>query len=139
MLETGTNVEDAYQRNWKEFEAGFWEAEISVGRIRYPRSAILLNHWLIARTGEEVVARQVFNLFKGFADDAGLPMPNLLQQVHEAAGVYRRFITVASTHTGLSIGSGYSAIGPVYSKAKSLSHSCSVSSILRDHPFRTPS
>src|SRR5262245_20846809 len=60
LLEAGTNVEDAYQSNWKEFEAGFWEAEISVGRIKYPRSAIFLNHWLIARTGEEVVARQVF-------------------------------------------------------------------------------
>jgi Protein of unknown function DUF262 len=60
LLETGTNVEDAYQRNWKEFETGFWETEISVGRLRYPRSAIFLNHWLIARTGEEVVAREVF-------------------------------------------------------------------------------
>lgn len=53
LLETGTNVEDAYQNNWKDFEAGFWETEISVGRLRYPRSAIFLNPWLIARTGEE--------------------------------------------------------------------------------------
>src|SRR5262249_41625004 len=101
LLEAGTNVEDAYQSNWKEFEAGFWEAEISVGRIRYPRSAIFLNHWLIGRTGEEVVARQGIYRFKGFADhDGGLPMAKLLQQVHDAAGVYRRFITVASTPTG---------------------------------------
>jgi hypothetical protein len=77
------------------------EAEISVGRIRYPRSAIFLNHWLIARTGEEVVARQVSNRCKAFADhDSRLPMPKLLQQVHVAAGVYRRFITIASTNTG---------------------------------------
>ena len=34
LLETGTNVEDAYQRNWKDFETGFWETEISVGRLR---------------------------------------------------------------------------------------------------------
>jgi len=63
LLETGTNVEDAYQRNWKEFETGFWETEISVGRLRYPRSSIFLNHWLIARTGEEVVTREVFDRF----------------------------------------------------------------------------
>jgi hypothetical protein len=101
LLETGADVEDAYQSNWKEFEAGFWEAEISVGRFRYPRSAIFLNHWLIARTGEEVVAREVFHRFKQFADhEAGLPMPKLLEQLHAAASAYRRFITVSSTHTG---------------------------------------
>ena len=37
LLETGTNVEEAYQRNWKEFETGFWKLEINVGRLRYPR------------------------------------------------------------------------------------------------------
>jgi hypothetical protein len=38
LLETGSNVEDVYQRNWKEFETGFWETEVSFGRLRYPRS-----------------------------------------------------------------------------------------------------
>jgi Protein of unknown function (DUF1524)/Protein of unknown function DUF262/Restriction Enzyme Adenine Methylase Associated len=100
LLETGANVEDAYQNNWKEFETGFWETEISVGRLRYPRSAIFLNHWLIARTGEEVVAREVFDRFKRYTgDEVGLPMAKVLQQVHAAAGVYRR-LTVASTQTG---------------------------------------
>jgi hypothetical protein len=100
LLETGTNVEDAYQNNWKEFETGFWETEISVGRLRYPRSAIFLNHWLIARTGEEVVAREVFDRFKRYAaDEVGLPMAKVLQQIHAAAGVYREF-TIASTQTG---------------------------------------
>ena len=61
-----TDVEQAYQQHWKDFETGFWEAEVSVGRLRYPRSAIFLNHWLIARTGEEVVAREVFDRFKRY-------------------------------------------------------------------------
>jgi hypothetical protein len=101
LLETGTNVENAYQRNWKEFETGFWEIEVSVGRLRYPRSAIFFNHWLVARTGEEVVAREVFDRFKRFADhEAGLPMTNLLEQIHATAGVYKHFITIASLHTG---------------------------------------
>ena len=101
MLESGTNVEDAYQRNWKEFETGFWELEINVGRLRYPRSAIFLNHWLIARTSEEVVAREIFNHFETYADDdAALPMTTLLQQVHTAAGIYRNFINAASLTTG---------------------------------------
>jgi hypothetical protein len=101
LLEAGTNVEDAYQSKWKEFEAGFWEAEISVGRLRYPRSSIFLNHWLIARTGEEVVAREVFDRFKRFADhESKLPMADLLDQIHVAASIYRSFATIASTYTG---------------------------------------
>jgi hypothetical protein len=101
LLETGANVEDADQQNWKEFETGFWETEVSVGRLRYPRSSIFLNHWLIARTGENVVAREVFDEFKRFADhDSRLSMPRLIEQVHNASNVYRQFITGASTLTG---------------------------------------
>jgi hypothetical protein len=103
LLETGTNVEDSYQKNWKEFETGFWETEVSVGRLRSPRSAIFFNHWLVARTGEEVLAREVFNRFKRFVDheaEAGVPMSHLLQQVHAAATVYRNFITSASMQIG---------------------------------------
>lgn len=101
LLESGANVEETYQHYWKEFETGFWESEISVGRFRYPRSSIFLNHWLIARTGEEVVAREVFDRFKRFAShDAGLTMGNIIIQVYEASRVYRQFITAASTLTG---------------------------------------
>jgi hypothetical protein len=101
LLESHADVEDAYQRNWKDFETGFWETEVSVGRVRHPRSSIFLNHWLVARTGEDIVAREVFSRFKAFADfNAGLPMTELLKQVHDAAGVYREFVTTASTYTG---------------------------------------
>lgn len=101
LLEDGANVEETYQNYWKEFETGFWESEISVGRLRYPRSSIFLNHWLIARTGEEVVAREVFDRFKRFSShDAGLPMSKIIVQVHEASRVYHQFITAAATLTG---------------------------------------
>lgn len=101
LLEAGADVERAYQRDWQDFETGFWETEISVGRVKEPRSSIFLNHWLIARTGEEIVAREVFTRFKSFASfDAGLPMEALLEQVQRAATVYRRFVTSASTLAG---------------------------------------
>jgi hypothetical protein len=63
LLESGADVEAAYEQQWKDFETGFWEKEITVARVRYPRSSIFLNHWLVARTGEEVVAREVFTRF----------------------------------------------------------------------------
>lgn len=97
LLESGANVEDAYQKYWKDFETGFWEAEVSVGRFRYPRSSVFLNHWLVAQTGEEVVAREVFDRFKRFADhDANLPMQELLKNIHSAAATYRAFIEAAA-------------------------------------------
>jgi hypothetical protein len=102
LLEKGTDVEKAYESYWKEFESGFWETEISVGRLRYPRSAIFLNHWLIANTGEEILAREVFERFKRFATDATVPMNLLLKEIHAAAGIYRRFISEAATAGSLN-------------------------------------
>lgn len=101
LLESGADVEAVYERRWRDFETAFWEAEIGVGRIRHPRSSIFLNHWLIARTGEEVLAREVFSRFKHFADhDIGVPILHLVEQIHKASLVYREFVTSASTHTG---------------------------------------
>ena len=139
LMEAGTNVEDAYQRNWKEFETGFWETEISVGRLRYPRSSIFLNHWLIARTGEEVVAREVFDRFKRFADhDARLPMTRLIVQFTTRHASTASSSPAHQRTPGLSTGSGSSAIALVCSRAKSSNRSCSACSIPKSRQFRTP-
>ena len=61
LTESGVNVEAAYEQYWKKFETGFWETEISAGRVRHQRSSMFLNHWLIAKTGEEILAREVFH------------------------------------------------------------------------------
>jgi hypothetical protein len=101
LLDRGTDVEVAYRDYWRDFETGFWEAEVSVGRVRYPRSSIFLNHWLIARTGEEVVAREVFERFKRFADhDSGVPMTKLVVKIHDASKTYRAFVESASIQRG---------------------------------------
>lgn len=93
LLESGADVEAAYEQYWKDFEGAFWESEISVGRLRFPRSSIFLNHWLIARTGEDVVTREVFARFKTYADfDAGVVMTELLEQIDRAAHLYRSFV-----------------------------------------------
>lgn len=93
LMEQGVDVEAAYEKHWKEFETGFWETEVSFGRLRYSRSSIFLNHWLIARTGEEIVAREVFGRFKDYADhEAGVSMAELVEQITRASRVYRRFV-----------------------------------------------
>ncbi len=100
LLESGTDVEKAYECHWRDFESAFWESEISVGRLRYPRSSIFLNHWLIARTAEEVVAREVFTRFKRYAIDSTQPMHLLLSQVDQSARLYRKFVQGGSQQSG---------------------------------------
>lgn len=99
LLEQGVDVEAAYDQYWKEFETGFWEVEVTFGRLRYSRSSIFLNHWLIACTGEEIVAREVFARFKRFADfDVQLPMLDLVKRIARASAVYRQFIEGVAAH-----------------------------------------
>lgn len=93
LMEEGVDVETTYVQHWKHFETGFWESEVNFGRLRYSRSSIFLNHWLIAKTGEEIVAREVFARFKHYADfEAHLPMSALVEQIARTSEVYRRFV-----------------------------------------------
>lgn len=102
LLESGADVEDAYEHYWKQFETAFWETQISAGRLRLPRSSIFLNHWLVTRTGEEVLAREVFQEFKNYANrEDGPPMLALLEEVNRAAHVYQSFVQSAADPGGL--------------------------------------
>ena len=97
LVESGADVEAAYEKYWREFETAFWETEVGAGRIRYSRSSLFLNHWLIARTGEEIVAREVFSRFKQYVDDdAGRSMVVLVAEIAAASKVYRNFVESAS-------------------------------------------
>ncbi len=101
LLEQEADVEQAYEKYWAQFETAFWEEEVNVGRVRYPRSSVFLNHWLVARTGEEVVAREVFSRFKAYADfQSGHPMLDLLKEIHRAAATYRQFTEAADKLDG---------------------------------------
>ena len=101
LLEQGADVEKAYSKYWEQFETAFWEEEVNVGRMKHQRSSVFLNHWLIAKTGEEVLAREVFSGFKTYADfHAGRPMIELLEEIHRAASVYRDFTLKAENLDG---------------------------------------
>jgi hypothetical protein len=101
LLDAGADVEKVYNDRWREFETGFWESEVSVGRLRYPRSALFMNHWLVARTGEDIVAREVFERFKRFCDhDSKLSMPALITEVHKASKVYATFVSASKPSPG---------------------------------------
>ena len=89
LLEQGTDVENAYDTHWKMFESSFWEEEVSYGRVKYQRSSLFINHWLVAKTGEDVLAREVFSRFKSYADfESKKTMLELLEQICTSAKVY---------------------------------------------------
>ena len=101
LTESGVGVEAAYEQYWQEFETGFWETEIRAGRLRHQRSSVFLSHWLIAKTGEEILAREVFHRFKTYADfDSGISMMELLGQLRRAGHAYRDFVSAAGQFTG---------------------------------------
>jgi hypothetical protein len=101
LTEAGVHVEMAYEQHWREFESGFWETEVNAGRLRYQRSSMFLNQWLIARTGEEILAREVFRRFKAYADfDSGISISELLLQLHRAGQSYHAFVSAAGQLTG---------------------------------------
>jgi hypothetical protein len=101
LTETEVNVQEAYEQSWKEFESGFWETEIRAGRLRLQRSSMFLNQWLIAKTGEEILAREVFHRFKRYADfDSGISIGMLLQQIHSAGQMYQGYVNAAARQTG---------------------------------------
>lgn len=101
LLEQGADVEAAYAKYWAQFETAFWEEEVNVGRVKHQRSSVFLNHWLIAQTGEEVVAREVFSRFKTYADfQAGRSMVEVLEAISRAAAIYRDFTEKAEILDG---------------------------------------
>jgi hypothetical protein len=99
LLEEGTDVEKAYDKHWKMFESSFWEEEVSYGRVNYQRSSLFINHWLVTKTGEDVLAREVFSRFKSYADfESKKSMLELLEQICNSAGVYASIYALGYEH-----------------------------------------
>ncbi len=78
----------AYTEDWP-FDTTFWETEISVGRYNVSRSAVFLNQWLTAITGEEVSPNSTFVRFKSFVEhETDQAMGDLLPRIKEQAEQY---------------------------------------------------
>jgi hypothetical protein len=92
LEDEGENTENAYERYWSRFETAFWEVVIVAGRLKQPRTAVFLNQFLIARTGDVVTAEQVFYKFKEYLESSGLTTMQLLRQVHEVAEIYETHV-----------------------------------------------
>lgn len=87
----GADTEEMYKKFWSQFETGFWEKSVSIGRVPAPRISLFLSHWVIARTGREVPIQEVFRKFKLFADaqSTQTKMPEMLSEIDASALRYR--------------------------------------------------
>lgn len=93
LEDDGADSEKAYEKYWKRFETTFWETEIASGRLKHPRTAVFLNQFLIARTGDVVNASEVFYKFKEYAVACGLSTIDLLKSMHDIAKIYETHVS----------------------------------------------
>lgn len=93
LEDEGADSDSAYEKYWKRFETAFWETEIASGRLKQPRTAVFLNQFLIARTGDVVTASEVFSKFKDYASNCGVQTVELLKAMHDLAEVYELHVS----------------------------------------------
>ena len=93
LEDEGADSDSAYEKYWKRFETAFWETEITSGRLKQPRTAVFLNQFLIARTGDVVTASEVFSKFKDYAINCGIKTVELLKAMHDLAEVYELHVS----------------------------------------------
>jgi hypothetical protein len=97
---TPEEIEVAYHKYWELFETPFWEEEITTGRLVYSRSSLFLAQWLIAQTGQELTAREVFNRFKHYVEGLEQHVDELLPRLHSDALSYQNLVKSSLVSTG---------------------------------------
>jgi len=61
---SGLDEERINKEHWEAVEDSWWREEIRQGRLVRPRVDVFLNYWLSMRTAAEVLASQVFRVFR---------------------------------------------------------------------------
>jgi hypothetical protein len=101
LQESSTDVENAYESYWKDFESPFWEESVNYGKFNLQRTSLFIYQWLVSKTGEEILMREVFSRFKHFADyESQKPMLTLLQEMHVCAKHYAKLMVEADGEDG---------------------------------------
>lgn len=81
------NSEEA-ARLW-DFNDEWWRREIQQGRLVRPRVDVFLNYWLVMRTLEEVVANDVFSVFRRYYGDRNEPIVEIATDIGSVGASYR--------------------------------------------------
>lgn len=101
IAEEGGSVEEGYRHHWRQLEREFWTREVAIGRYRMERISLFLNHWLVARTGEEVSTRSTFSRFqRWFRDEQSRSMVEILASLARQASLYEGWSKAAKVAAG---------------------------------------
>ncbi|GAA1730516.1 GmrSD restriction endonuclease domain-containing protein [Brachybacterium phenoliresistens] len=97
----GSDIRRAYEQNWSLFDETFWTSEVRLGRFTISHVSLFLNHWLVARTGEEVRTPATFTRFKHWLtyENTGTVL-DIVQDLHDRAVEYQRWIRAAQAKEG---------------------------------------
>lgn len=71
------------------FNDDWWRHEIPQGRLVRPRIDVFLNYWLVMRTREEVVANDVFSVFRRYYKDQNKAIGNIAADISSVGESYR--------------------------------------------------
>ncbi len=92
IVREGGSAKAAFRDHWQDLERPFWTKEVSIGRYTMERLSLFLNHWLVARTGEEVSTRSTFTRFKTWFEESGRSMTDVLSSLHRQAAVFEAWV-----------------------------------------------
>lgn len=94
----GADTRRAYEENWRLFDEPFWTSEVRLGRFTLPQVSLFLNHWLVARTGEEVRTPATFARFKHWLEYENTEsVLDVVRTLHARAVEYQGWIAAAES------------------------------------------
>ena len=89
----GENVETLMNRRWSVFEAPFWKAPATRGRIRKPRIDFFLSDTLAAETDREILLTELYAQYKSFVVDRQFTsVDSELETLLKHAPTYRKLV-----------------------------------------------
>lgn len=86
-------IDDLYNSYWLHFETGadYWRANMTRGRVSYPRIELYLQHLLALLTLDDVKFDQLYKTFGGYAATSGLRSRKQLELISRYSHTYRGF------------------------------------------------
>lgn len=97
----GADVDQVYLDHWKHLEDDFWRTEVRLGRFSVARVALFINHWLVARTGDEISTQATFSRFKQWVlYDSTRSMSDVVEAMERQSRQYRAWIEQATVRDG---------------------------------------
>lgn len=90
-LSGGLDLDELYHEHWEPLDQERWRTEVQRGRLKRPRLDSFMNHWLSMRLGEEVVAHQLFPVFKRHVAQQAEQVEDLLAELARYAEIYESF------------------------------------------------